>query len=255
MHEKAIELFARKLTDALNNVDGKTLAEARSHWKDVGPAPACPCVTEVLRKIHQVLAQGHADRERAAKELVEETVFAYSSLLSTRFIEDMMKVVEGQFSKDHYVQFAANTEGVYQRATAPSNKFNGRALQHELSLIRVGAANNATQAVSRLRTLVEDAQLRQHVKNQQVNGLREKVMPNVTFNGPVNGPVTVAGETVNNIHSTVLNLTIGEIEAKIDASSATPAEKEEAKSLLGQFLAHPLVVAVVGGIAGGLGGY
>ena len=36
----------------------------------------------------------------------------------------------------------------------------------------------------------------------------------------------------------------------IDSSNASPDEKEQAKSLLSQFLQHPLVVSIVGAVAG-----
>ena len=39
---------------------------------------------------------------------------------------------------------------------------------------------------------------------------------------------------------------------KIEAADSTPKQKEEAKSLLGSFLKHPLVVSVLGSVARGL---
>ena len=39
---------------------------------------------------------------------------------------------------------------------------------------------------------------------------------------------------------------------KIDSSSASPKEKEEAKSLLSKFLTHPVVVSVLGEAAGAI---
>ena len=41
---------------------------------------------------------------------------------------------------------------------------------------------------------------------------------------------------------------------KIDSASASPEEKEEAKSLLSKFLSHPLVVSVLGAAVGSIGG-
>lgn len=41
---------------------------------------------------------------------------------------------------------------------------------------------------------------------------------------------------------------------KIESSSASREEKEEAKTLLSKCLSHPLVVSVLGGAAGALGG-
>ena len=79
----------------------------------------------------------------------------------------------------------------------------------------------------------------------------EKQMASITFNGQVSGNVNIAGETVN---ATTLTLSISELLARIDASSAAPVEKEAAKSRLAAFLSHPLVAAVVGGVAGGVAG-
>ena len=39
---------------------------------------------------------------------------------------------------------------------------------------------------------------------------------------------------------------------KIESSSSSPEEKQEAKHLLGQFLAHPLTASILGGATGGL---
>lgn len=80
---------------------------------------------------------------------------------------------------------------------------------------------------------------------------QEKKMAEINFHGPITGQVNVAGESVN---SPVLNLSVGDILARIDASNASPEEKETAKSKLKDFLAHPLVAAVIGGLAGHIGG-
>lgn len=81
--------------------------------------------------------------------------------------------------------------------------------------------------------------------------LPEKTMANLTFNGPVTGNVNIAGHSIT---GPVMTLTLTELIEKIDASTATPLEKEEAKSKLADFLAHPLLASVFGGIAGGIGG-
>lgn len=80
---------------------------------------------------------------------------------------------------------------------------------------------------------------------------QEKPMANLTFNAPVTGNVNIAGHTIS---SPTMSLTISELIEKIDASTASPQEKEEAKSKLGEFFAHPTVASVVGGIFGGIVG-
>lgn len=76
----------------------------------------------------------------------------------------------------------------------------------------------------------------------------EKAMAQINFNAPVSGQVNVAGKSIN---SPVMALSIQDIVARIDASDASPAEKEGAKSKLAAFLEHPLVTGIVGGLAGG----
>ena len=76
-------------------------------------------------------------------------------------------------------------------------------------------------------------------------------MAQINFNAPVSGQVNVAGSSISN---PVMQLSVGELLAKIDAANASPAEKVEAKSKLAGFLSHPLVTSLVGGIAGGAAG-
>jgi hypothetical protein len=80
---------------------------------------------------------------------------------------------------------------------------------------------------------------------------QEKAMAQINFNGPVSGQVNVAGESIS---SPVLSLSVRDIVAQIEASNAPPAEKEAAKSKLAEFLSHPLVAAIAGGIAGSAAG-
>jgi hypothetical protein len=70
----------------------------------------------------------------------------------------------------------------------------------------------------------------------------------VNINGDVNAPFNFAAGPGANINA----LTINEILAKIDASSASQEEKLEVKSKLKEFIAHPLVTSIVGGLAGGI---
>ncbi|EKT4448945.1 hypothetical protein NPS49_07135 [Pseudomonas putida] len=65
----------------------------------------------------------------------------------------------------------------------------------------------------------------------------------------VHGPAQVGNYNVQNIHN-VFN----QLLQKIDESEATEEEKAEAKGRLSSFLEHPLVGAIVGGLAGSLPG-
>ena len=71
------------------------------------------------------------------------------------------------------------------------------------------------------------------------------------FHGPITGQLNVAGQSIN---SPVLSLTVGDILARVEASNATNEEKEAAKSKLSQFLTHPVVAAIVGGLTSRIGG-
>jgi hypothetical protein len=81
--------------------------------------------------------------------------------------------------------------------------------------------------------------------------VKEKRVSQVTINGNVNGQVNIAGETIT---SPVLRLSLGEVLEKVEASDASPADKSSAKSKFREFLAHPVVAAIVGGLAGHIGG-
>jgi hypothetical protein len=79
---------------------------------------------------------------------------------------------------------------------------------------------------------------------------KDKPMPQVTIHGNVNGQINIAGESIN---SPALSLTLGDLISRIEAASATSEEKATAKSKLGEFLAHPVIAAIVGGLAGRIG--
>ncbi|WP_455828528.1 hypothetical protein [Pseudomonas capeferrum] len=65
----------------------------------------------------------------------------------------------------------------------------------------------------------------------------------------VHGPAQVGNHNVQNVHTVFTQLL-----QKIDESEATDEEKAEAKGRLSAFLEHPLVGAIVGGLAGSLPG-
>ncbi len=80
--------------------------------------------------------------------------------------------------------------------------------------------------------------------------------------GEVKAPISIALDKSQNITITDsshvqignsnaqdVHIDIGKILTAINKSNATDGEKEEAKSLLRSFLSHPLVSAIVGGIA------
>lgn len=80
---------------------------------------------------------------------------------------------------------------------------------------------------------------------------QEKSVSNITFNGPVTGNINVAGHSIN---AQAMSLSLAELLTKIEASNVAAPEKEAAKSKLAEFLAHPVVAAIVGGLAGKIGG-
>ena len=252
--QQAFRLFAKKLADALSVADDSAITEVRDLWKSIGPASTCPNVGDLMRNLQRALARGHVSRQKMVFELAGEMAVSYPSLLSPSFIDNLLQVVEQSFQKDHFVDSAKGTKGVYQRRQAPRNKFEQRVFEIELCCIQANSANNASQTISRVRTMLEDACLKQTASRVQAESFpKEKIVSqtNNYFHGAIAGQVNVAGES---IYNTELNLSIDQIVAKIDASSATLAEKEEAKSLLARFLAHPVVAAIAGSVAAGLVG-
>ena len=79
---------------------------------------------------------------------------------------------------------------------------------------------------------------------------QEKHTP-VTFNisGNVYGQLNAAGQSIN---LPKLNVSIEEIINSIDASDAPIEQKESAREKLAEFLKHPLVSAVIGGLSGSI---
>ena len=254
IRQQAVQLFARKLADALCVADDAVMAEVRELWKNIGPGPTCPNVSDLMRNLQHTLARGHVSRQKTVIELAGEMTVSYTSLLSPSVVDKLMQVVEQSFRNDHFVDSAKSTEGIYQRRQAPRNRFEQSAFALEFCLIQVGAANSVSQTISRVRTLLEDACLKQTASRVNAESFpKEKIVSqtNNHFHGDITGQVNVAGES---IYSTQLSLSIGQIVEKIDASSATLAEKEEARSLLASFLAHPVVAAIAGSVAAGLVG-
>jgi len=80
---------------------------------------------------------------------------------------------------------------------------------------------------------------------------QEKSVSNITFNGPVTGNINVAGHSIN---AQTMSLSLADLLTRIDASTVAAPEKEAAKSKLAEFLSHPVVAAIVGGLAGKIGG-
>ena len=71
------------------------------------------------------------------------------------------------------------------------------------------------------------------------------VTQHITFNSPAN-------VQIGNQNSQAIEQTFHLLIERIDAANAAPEEKAAAKSRLKAFLEHPLVVSVLGGVAGGL---
>ena len=149
------------MTDALRVIDDGVLSEGRALWKNIGPAPSCPHIKDVMRDIQHVLGRGHVARGETALQLVSETVASYEKLLSQRFSEELMEVVKKAFPRDHYVNFAYNTQGVYARqAQNHKNKFSNRTFESEFTLIKASSSNMANRTISRVQTFLDDALLK-----------------------------------------------------------------------------------------------
>lgn len=71
----------------------------------------------------------------------------------------------------------------------------------------------------------------------------ERSIQNISFHGSQS--VQIGDHNVQHITNT-----FNELIQKINSSSASESEKQEAKSLLNQFLTHPLVVSILGSAVG-----
>lgn len=78
---------------------------------------------------------------------------------------------------------------------------------------------------------------------------KDSVMNNVTINGNVNGQFNVAGHSIS---SPEFQVSLAELITSIEKADASPSEKASAKSKLQEFLAHPLVASIIGGLAGNI---
>ena len=84
-------------------------------------------------------------------------------------------------------------------------------------------------------------------KEQQIHKAPSNVVNNVSISHSTG--VQVGDHNVQNMQNAFLAL-----ERAIDAQSASPESKSDAKAKLKALLQHPLVVAVLGGIAGSVAG-
>jgi hypothetical protein len=178
MQEQILNVFENKLVDALREADDATLTEGRAIWENISPAPSCPFVGDVMRNIQHVLARGHVAREHVLMKLVSETIASYEKLLSPKFNESLMDVIRRAFPKDHYLQFAKNTQGVYKRrALGQNKKFNERDFEREFSLISVSASSMSNQAISRACTLIEEASIKKAINTQSIEARALRLEP------------------------------------------------------------------------------
>lgn len=166
-------------------------------------------------------------------------------LLLTYVNDDMESL--GETIKTVYFSFAA---GASDRA-AVDEKFNWSEeylfriinICHSRGLLSKGMQGFANVA------LTEEGQGRaisvKHGKNRSYElGASMQI---ATLN--VHGPAQVGNHNVQNIH-TVFNHLL----QKIDEADASEDEKAEAKSRVASLLKHPLIGAIVGGLAGSLPG-
>ena len=84
-------------------------------------------------------------------------------------------------------------------------------------------------------------------KEQQIHKTPSSVVNNVSINN--SSGFQVGSHNVQSIQNAFL-----ELEKAIDAQSASSESKVDAKAKLKALLQHPLVVAVLGGVAGSVGG-
>lgn len=157
-------LLRRKLEDALSSADAHTEAAIRDVWKVIGPQPTCPFVSDVMRELLSICANGLIERERAAIDVVSDTVLPFKDTLAGGLARELSVVVEAVFPLDKFVALVEHTPGVYQRGQADPRKFDQSSYEHYLALIRVSAANVARQSIRRTRLVLDELLLQKEAK-------------------------------------------------------------------------------------------
>lgn len=87
------------------------------------------------------------------------------------------------------------------------------------------------------------------LKLQKTTSIQPAMARSTTVHINNSSGVQVGDHNVVNIQNA-----LNELIQRIDVASASPEQKSEAKSLLANFLAHPLVCSVLGAVAGGITG-
>ncbi len=165
LRKELLNLVEQKLSNALKEIDVYTQEQARDAWHEIGPTPLCSSVDVVMKAIHESIARGYRDRERIAKETIVSTLAPLRSVVSTKFIEEVMSIVTNLFPSDTYLAIVQNTPDVYKRALAPNNKFNQCAFELEASLITVSAQNYSRQSIASIRTALKEMALQESIAN------------------------------------------------------------------------------------------
>lgn len=157
-------LLRRKLEDELSMVDSHTEAAIREVWKTIGPQPTCPFVSDVMREVQMICANGLTERERVAVDLLSATVLPFKETLSVGLVQELTAVTETSFPLDKFVALVEHTPGVYQRRQAETRNFDQSSYEHYLALIKSSAANVPRRSIRRMRLVLDELLLQKETE-------------------------------------------------------------------------------------------
>lgn len=155
-----LDIIDRKIRDELRTVDQKTASQVRDLWSTVTPAPSCPAASEVMKKINKICHTGLSERGKVLQETVITTLIDIEKTINKKTIEKILGIAKKHFPENQFVSLAENTKGIYQRGNAPAHKYSERSFELEITAIKCGSANISRQAIGKLKTALEEINLK-----------------------------------------------------------------------------------------------
>lgn len=156
MQPQIVQILEQKISETVRSVDERTAAEVRNLWGTVGPSPACPAVSDLMKQINRICHQGLVERGEKAREVTVDTLKGFQRLLDEKSADEVMNVLARHFRGDEYLALAKNTKGVYGRRQAQHHKFSERAYELEVAAISAGSANLSRRALASIRNAVKE---------------------------------------------------------------------------------------------------
>lgn len=159
MSNPILSITSEKLKQALELVDSSVRDKIRNTWSNVGPAPECPYIGDVIKEIHLLCAEGYRQRGLVAKETVLATVTPVRAKLKPRDYNDILAVAEQLLTGDPYAALPAHTLGVYERRQAQKRKYDLYNGDAEMALIAADAANLSRGSIRSIKIALDEMRI------------------------------------------------------------------------------------------------